>query len=37
MSNRAKLGINDAMRAELILKGAGGKWLMYQQTYKASF
>jgi hypothetical protein len=36
MSNRAKLGITDAMRAGLTLKGAGGKRLMYQQTYKAA-
>jgi hypothetical protein len=36
MSHRAKLGFDDAMRAKLILKGAGGKRLMYQQSYKAA-
>jgi hypothetical protein len=36
MTHRAKLGVNDTMRAELILKGAGGKRLMYQQTDKAA-
>ncbi|MDE8345326.1 MAG: IS1595 family transposase [Acidocella sp.] len=32
MNNRAKLGINDAMRAAIALKGAEGKRLTYQQT-----
>jgi len=31
-SNRAKLGINDTMRAELMLKGAEGKRLTYRQV-----
>jgi transposase-like protein len=31
-SNRAKLGVTDAMRAERILKGAEGKKLTYRQT-----
>jgi hypothetical protein len=30
-SNRAKLGINDTMRAELMLKGTEGKRLTYRQ------
>jgi transposase-like protein len=35
MSNRAKLGINDAMRAEIALKGAKGKRLTYRPTDQA--
>jgi hypothetical protein len=31
-SNRNKLGVNDAMRAERILKGAEGKRLTYRQV-----
>jgi transposase-like protein len=34
MSNRAKLGVNDTMRAELAIKGAEGKRLMYRATVK---
>ena len=36
MSNRAKLGITDKMRTELIIKGSDGKQLMYQQSNKAA-
>ncbi len=32
MNNRAKLGVNDTMRAERILKGAEGKRLTYRQV-----
>jgi hypothetical protein len=32
MSNRARLGVSDAKRAELILKGGEGKRLAYHQT-----
>lgn len=32
MSNRAKLGVNDTMRAELAIKGASGKRLTYHQA-----
>lgn len=32
MSNRAKLGVNDTMRAELAIKGAEGKRLTYHQS-----
>jgi hypothetical protein len=31
-SNRAKLGVNDTMRAETALKGISGKRLTYQRT-----
>jgi transposase-like protein len=33
MSNRAKLGVNDTMRAELAIKGADGKRLTYRQSH----
>ena len=32
MSNRASLGVNDTMRAELAIKGAEGKRLTYHQS-----
>jgi hypothetical protein len=31
-SNRSKLGVNDAERAERAVKGAEGKRLMYNQS-----
>lgn len=34
-SNRAKLGINDTMRAEIALKGIEGKRLTYRRTVQA--
>jgi transposase-like protein len=35
-NTRAKLGVNDAMRAEIALKGAKGKRLTYRRANKAS-
>jgi len=35
MSNRAALGVNDAMRAEIALKGIQGKRLTYRPTHSA--
>jgi hypothetical protein len=32
MNNRAKLGVNDNVRAERILKGAEGKRITYRQA-----
>jgi transposase-like protein len=34
-SNREKLGVNDVMRAEIVLKGAKGKRLTYRTTRRA--
>jgi transposase-like protein len=34
-SNRAKLGVDDAMRADIALKGATGKRLTYRRTSRA--
>jgi hypothetical protein len=34
-SNRAKLGINDTMRAELAIKGIEGKRLTYRRIGQA--
>lgn len=36
-SNRAKLGIDDARRAELIVEGAKGKRLMYRRPDEVAF
>lgn len=36
-SNRSGLGINDAERADIALKGISGKRLTYRRTYEASY
>ncbi len=35
MNNRAKLGIDDAMRADIALKGITGKRLTYRRSHQA--